>query len=101
MRRRQSHRRPWAGVDAADVAVGEAASEAPVAASPAATALAELNAALAMPDTAAADLKTKLDAYRAAKAKAEQDFAAAQKDLKSATLTVREESALVANGLLN
>jgi hypothetical protein len=48
----------------------------------------------------AADIKTKLTAYRAAKEKAKKDLAKAQQDLKE-IVSVQQEAQLVLMGLLN
>lgn len=61
---------------------------------------ADLRAALDDKASTPADIKTKLDAFRAAKAQAKTDLAAAQKDLAS-VLTQRQEALLVMNGMLN
>ena len=64
-----------------------------------AAAMAELHSALAEPDTKADVIKAKLDQVRAAREHAEHDLAVAQAELKP-LLTIRQESILVANGML-
>jgi hypothetical protein len=61
---------------------------------------ADLQTTLDNKDATPADIKTKLDAFRAAKAQAKDDLAAAQKDLQS-LLTQRQEAILVQMGMLN
>jgi hypothetical protein len=61
---------------------------------------ADLQATLDNKDSKPDDIKAKLDTFRAAKAKAKEDLAAAQKDLES-VLTQRQEALLVVTGMLN
>jgi hypothetical protein len=60
----------------------------------------ELRTALQDKSTSADDIAKKLTALREARAKAREDLAAAQKDLK-ASVNARQEAALVASGLLD
>jgi hypothetical protein len=60
----------------------------------------DLKASLDDKSATPADIKAKLDAFRAAKAQAKEDLAAAQKDLAS-VLTQRQEALLVMTGMLN
>ncbi len=68
--------------------------------SPIAQAAKDLQTTLDNKDAPADDIKTKLDAYRAAKSKAKDDLAAAQKDLKD-VLNHRQEATLVLMGMLD
>jgi hypothetical protein len=61
---------------------------------------AEVQAALDDPNSTPDLIKGKLDAYRAAVAKAKDDYAAAQADLKQ-LLTQRQEAVMVMAGYLN
>jgi hypothetical protein len=61
---------------------------------------AELQAVLDNKDSKPEDIKAKLDAFRAAKAKAKDDLTKAQGDLKS-LLTQRQEAVLVLRGMLD
>jgi hypothetical protein len=63
-------------------------------------AAADLQAVLDNKDSTPADIKTKLDAFRAAKTQAKTDLTAAQTDLQS-LLTQRQEAILVEMGMLN
>jgi hypothetical protein len=66
---------------------------------PVAKASSELRTALQSKDTPADDIAKRLEAFRAARAKAREDLAAAQKELKE-VLTGRQEAQLVVAGML-
>ncbi|QOV89191.1 hypothetical protein [Humisphaera borealis] len=68
--------------------------------SPVAKAAAELRAVTENKEAAAADVKAKLDAYRAAKAKAKEELALAQKELTE-LLTPKQEAVMVSMGMLD
>lgn len=68
--------------------------------SPLAQAMADLHEALADPEAKADVIKSKLEKVRAAKEQANHDLAVAQAELRP-LLTVRQESILVNNGLLD
>ncbi len=68
--------------------------------SPVAKAASELRAITENKEAAAADVKAKLDAYRAAKAKAKDELAAAQKELIE-LITPKQEAILVSMGTLD
>ena len=68
--------------------------------SPVAKAAAELRTVTENKEAAAADVKAKLDAYRAARAKAKEELAAAQKELTE-LLTPKQEAVLVSMGMLD
>lgn len=62
--------------------------------------IAALRAALDNPNTPAADIKAKLDAYRAGQKQREEELAAARDELRK-VLTVRQEAQLVLMGMLD
>ena len=68
--------------------------------SPVAKAAGELRTVTENKEAAAADVKAKLDAYRAARAKAKEELAAAQKELTE-LLTPKQEAVLVSMGMLD
>lgn len=70
------------------------------AASPLAQASRDLSTALENKDAPAADITQKLSAFRAARKKAQDDLAAAQKDLQG-VVTPRQEAVLVSMGMLD
>lgn len=68
--------------------------------SPVAKAASDLRTVTENKEAAAPDVKAKLDAYRAAKAKAKEELAAAQKELTE-LVTPRQEAILVSMGTLD
>ena len=68
--------------------------------SPVADALNDLRNTLDDPNSSPGDIKAKLDAVRAVRAKVKQDLAVAQQDLKS-LLTQRQEAVMVLLGVLD
>jgi hypothetical protein len=79
---------------------GQAGGATAAPASPVAAAAADLQKTLDDKDAKPEDIKTKLDALRAAKKTAKEDLVKAQEDLKS-VLTQRQEAVLVEHGMLD